>query len=246
MKAWPESGVHYEDTSQEPTMRPTVLAQLAFAVVALVTLVGCQDERCTSCEAAPSGRAAAITAASAGTGHDHGAATPAAAGAGAHDHGAAGGMSCKSPAALVATIHPTKGNTAAGVVRFTTVPAGVRIVADISGLTPSAKHAIHIHEFGDVSADDGSAAGGHYNPGGHTHGGPETEHHHAGDLGNLSTDAAGNAHYELVVKDLTLCCGKAPVIGRSIIIHAKEDDLASQPAGNAGPRIAQGVIGIAK
>ncbi len=224
-------------------MRPTVLVQLALAVVALVTLVGCQDERCTSCESAPSGRAAAITAAPAGKGHDHGAAVPT---AGAHDHGSTGEMSCKSPAALVATIQPTKGNTAAGVVRFTTVPAGVRIVADISGLTPSAKHAIHIHEFGDVSAEDGSAAGGHYNPGGHTHGGPETEHHHAGDLGNLSTDAAGNAHYELVMKDLTLCCGKAPVIGRSIIIHAKEDDLASQPAGNAGPRIAQGVIGAAK
>ena len=231
-------------------MRPTVFAQLALAVVALVTLVGCQDERCTSCESAPSGRAAAITAASASKGHDHGAAAPAAAGgaaaAGAHDHGTAGEMSCKSPAALVAAIHPTKGNTATGVVRFTTVPAGVRIVADISGLTPSAKHAIHIHEFGDVSAEDGSAAGGHYNPGGHTHGGPDAEHRHAGDLGNLSTDAAGNAHYELVVKDLTLCCGKSPVIGRSIIIHAKEDDLTSQPAGNAGPRIAQGVIGVAK
>ena len=224
-------------------MRPTVLAQLALAVVALVTLVGCQEERCASCESAPSGRAAAITAAPAGTGHDHGATAPAAA---AHDHGATGEMSCKSPAALVAAIHPTKGNTAAGVVRFTPVPTGVRIVADITGLTPGGKHAIHIHEFGDVSAEDGSAAGGHYNPGGHTHGGPETEHHHAGDLGNLTADAAGNAHYELVVKDLTLCCGKTPVIGRSIIIHAKEDDLASQPAGNAGPRIAQGVIGATK
>jgi superoxide dismutase, Cu-Zn family len=49
-----------------------------------------------------------------------------------------------------------------------------------------------------------------------------------------------------VVKDLTLCCGKAPVIGRSIIIHAKEDDLTSQPSGNAGPRISQGVIGATK
>ena len=84
-------------------MRPTVLAQFALAVVALVTLVGCQGERCTSCESAPSGRAAAITAAPAGKGHDH---------------GSAGETACKSPAALVATIHPTKGNTAAGVVRL--------------------------------------------------------------------------------------------------------------------------------
>jgi Cu-Zn family superoxide dismutase len=229
-------------------MRPTLLVQLALAMVALITLVGCQDERCTSCESAPSGRAAAITAAGASKAHDHGEAAPAPA-AGAHDHGAKTGeksMECKSPAALVAAIHPTKGNTATGVVRFTVVPGGVRIVADISGLTPSAKHAIHIHEFGDVSAEDGSAAGGHYNPGGHMHGGPDSEHRHAGDLGNLSADAAGNAHYELLAKDLTLCCGKAPIIGRSIIIHAKEDDLTSQPSGNAGPRIAQGTIGVAK
>lgn len=150
------------------------------------------------------------------------------------------------PEALIAVIQPTKGNVTKGVVRFTAVPSGVRIVADITGLTPNTKHAIHIHEFGNTSAEDGSAAGGHYNPDGHMHGGPEAEHRHAGDLGNLSADAAGNAHYELVMKDLSLCCGKASIIGRSIIIHAKEDDLTSQPAGNAGPRIAQGVIGVAK
>jgi len=141
---------------------------------------------------------------------------------------------------------PTKGNSVGGKVRFTDVEGGVRIVADITGLTPNGKHAIHIHEFGDVSAEDGSAAGGHYNPGGHPHGGPESEHRHAGDLGNLTADAAGNAHYELVVKGLGLCCGATPVIGRSVIIHAKEDDLTSQPSGNAGPRIAQGVIGATK
>ncbi|MBA3700635.1 MAG: superoxide dismutase family protein [Planctomycetes bacterium] len=155
-------------------------------------------------------------------------------------------MACAMPAALVAVMQPTKGNVAAGTVHFTQVPAGVRIVAKISGLTPGGKHAFHIHEFGDVSAEDGSAAGGHFNPGGHPHGGPESEHHHAGDLGNLTADAAGNAHYELVAKDLSLCCGKMSAIGRSVIIHAKEDDLTSQPSGNAGPRIAQGVIGATK
>ena len=175
--------------------------------------------------------------------------------AGCHDHhrhddakGHAHGKdaACPVPAALVAVMQPTKGNQTAGKVRFTAVDGGVRIVADITGLTPGQKHAIHIHEFGDVSAEDGSAAGGHYNPGGHPHAGPEAAHRHAGDLGNLTADATGAAHYELVAKGLSLCCGAEPVIGRSVIIHAKEDDLTSQPAGNAGPRIAQGVIGASK
>ena len=167
--------------------------------------------------------------------------------AGAHDRDAGKVTeTCPVPAALIAVMQPTKGNQVAGSVRFTDVEGGVRVVADISGLTPSGKHAFHLHEFGDVSAEDGSAAGGHYNPGKHPHGGPEAEHHHAGDLGNLIADATGNAHYEIVVKGLSLCCGAVPVIGRSVIIHAKEDDLTSQPAGNAGPRIAQGVIGASK
>ena len=167
--------------------------------------------------------------------------------AGAYDHDAAKvTKTCPAPAALVAVMQPTKGNQVAGKVHFTDVEGGLRVVADISGLTPSSKHAFHLHEFGDVSAEDGSAAGGHYNPGKHPHGGPDSEHHHAGDLGNLIADDSGNAHYDLVIKDLSLCCGAVPVIGRSVIIHAKEDDLTSQPAGNAGPRIAQGVIGASK
>jgi superoxide dismutase, Cu-Zn family len=213
-------------------------SSLILLTAVIVALAGCGSERCEDCEK---------------DGHaGHGAAAGAAVGAAADPHaghGAAAGASkeaCAMPAALVAVMSPTKGNTVGGKVRFTEVAGGVRVVADISGLTPGGKHAFHIHEFGDVSAEDGSAAGGHYNPGGHPHGGPEAEHHHAGDLGNLTADAAGNAHYEIVVKGLSLCCGGTPVIGRSVIIHAKEDDLASQPAGNAGPRIAQGVIGAGK
>ncbi len=197
-------------------MRTTLFASLITA--SLFALAGCNGERCCSSAADAKG---------------------------AHDHGAKP-AACPVPAALVAVMQPTKGNTTAGKIRFTPVAGGVQIVADISGLTPGAKHAFHIHEFGDISAEDGAAAGGHYNPGGHPHGGPEAEHHHAGDLGNLTADAAGNAHYELTAKGLSLCCGAQPVIGRSVIIHAKEDDLTSQPAGNAGPRIAQGVIGATK
>jgi Cu-Zn family superoxide dismutase len=213
------------------------LALVAGFITTSLFLAGCHDHRCTECGKEMDAKGAPVA------GHDHGAKDAPAAG---HDHGAKDADSCAMPAALVATMQPTKGNQTAGKVRFTTVEGGVRIVADITGLTPGAKHAIHIHEFGDVGAEDGSAAGGHYNPGGHPHGGPESEHRHAGDLGNLTADATGNAHYELTAKGLSLCCGKMPLIGHSVIIHAKEDDLTSQPSGNAGPRISQGVIGVTK
>ena len=225
-------------------MRPTLLIMFAAIIVALA---GCGGGRCAECE-----KHEAKTAGAADPHAGHGAAAGAAASKdphAGHGGGAAGSPTkdtCPMPAALVAVMSPTKGNSVGGKVRFTEVAGGVRIVADITGLTAGGKHAFHIHEFGDVSAEDGSAAGGHYNPGGHPHGGPESEHHHAGDLGNLTADAAGNAHYEIVAKGLSLCCGAIPVIGRSVIIHAKEDDLTSQPAGNAGPRIAQGVIGATK
>jgi Cu-Zn family superoxide dismutase len=144
----------------------------------------------------------------------------------------------------VAVLHPTEGNTAHGVVRFTKTAEGVKVVADVSGLTPG-KHGFHIHEYGDCSAPDGTSAGGHYNPEGMEHAGPDSPKRHVGDLGNLEADADGNAHLEYVDKHLMLN-GPKSIIGRGVIVHANEDDLKSQPTGNAGGRVACGVIGIAK
>jgi Cu-Zn family superoxide dismutase len=191
---------------------------LTLACLTIIGLAGCGGERCGSC-----------TADDAKTHAGHGKSD-----------------ACAVPAALVATLQPTQGNQTKGTVRFTQVEGGVKIVADVEGLAPNGTHAIHIHEFGDMGTADGSGAGGHYNPGNHPHGGPDSEHHHAGDLGNLTADATGKVHHEMVAKGLSLCCGAQPIIGRSVIIHAKADDLTSQPAGNAGPRITQGVIGVAK
>jgi Cu-Zn family superoxide dismutase len=158
---------------------------------------------------------------------------------------AVGCVSAASDEAIVA-VHSISGSHVAGVVRFSQQGDQVRIVADIAGLSPNGKHAFHIHEYGDCTAADGSSAGGHYNPEGHDHAGPETNLRHAGDLGNLQADAAGKAHYELTVANLSIDGDKNPIIGRSIIIHAKDDDFTTQPTGNAGGRIACGVIGIAK
>jgi Cu-Zn family superoxide dismutase len=146
---------------------------------------------------------------------------------------------------LVAAMHPTQGNKAKGKVTFEQIDGGVKVVADITGLTPNAKHGFHIHEFGDCSAPDGASAGGHYNPEGHDHALPNGKMRHAGDLGNLTADASGNAHYEYTAHNISLCGMTNPILGRGVIIHAKPDD-GGQPVGNAGARIACGVIGIAK
>jgi Cu-Zn family superoxide dismutase len=132
-------------------------------------------------------------------------------------------------------------------VRFTpTSDGGVRITADLKGLPPNSTHGFHIHEYGDCSAPDASSAGGHYNPDHHKHAGPNAPQHHAGDLGNIKTDAKGNAHLEITVHDITIDGEKNPVLGRAVIVHEKADDLKSQPTGDAGARIGCGVIGLAK
>lgn len=146
---------------------------------------------------------------------------------------------------LIAVVVPTEGNPCKGYVRFTKVEGGVRVVAEISGLTPNAQHAFHIHEFGDATASNGLSAGGHYNPQGHDHGRPEDAIRHAGDLGNLQADSNGKASYERLDTGFTLTGLHNPIIGRSVIIHAGQDKF-TQPVGDAGPRIGIGIIGVAK
>lgn len=145
----------------------------------------------------------------------------------------------------VAVIHPTRGNKVRGIVRFFELPDGrVKIVADIEGLKPGGKHGFHIHEFGDCSSPDAKSAGGHYNPEGYPHAGPPTKKRHAGDLGNLVADKNGRAHYELIVDNITIDGARNPILGRAVIVHEREDDLVSQPTGNAGARLGCGVIGV--
>ncbi len=145
-----------------------------------------------------------------------------------------------SHAQATAELKPTQGNQAHGTVTFTRERNGLRVVADLSGLTPG-EHGFHIHEKGDCSAPDASSAGGHFNPAGMPHGGPQSVRRHAGDFGNLRADNSGRAHAVFVDPLLTLE-GPSSIIGRSVIVHANPDDLTSQPAGNSGPRVACGVI----
>ena len=144
----------------------------------------------------------------------------------------------------VCVIYPTAGNNVTGLVTFTRTDSGIKVVADISGLTPG-KHGFHIHEYGDCSNPDGTSTGGHFNPENTNHGGPADKVRHVGDLGNVTAGEDGKAHLELVDNMITFE-GKHDIIGRGIIVHAGEDDYVTQPTGNAGARVGFGVIGIAK
>lgn len=139
-----------------------------------------------------------------------------------------------------AVLKPTQGNAVSGTVTFAQEAGGVRVVAEVTGLTPG-DHGFHIHEKGDCSAPDASSAGGHFNPGGHKHGAPDAAERHAGDFGNLTADASGHAHYNRLDKQIKLG-GPDTIIGRGLIVHEKVDDLQTQPTGNAGGRVACGVI----
>jgi Cu-Zn family superoxide dismutase len=145
-----------------------------------------------------------------------------------------------TPRDYVATLRPTEGNHAAGTVRFRPEGDTVRVIAEVTGLTPG-EHGFHIHETGDCSAPDGSSAGGHFNPTDMPHGAPDAPAHHVGDLGNLTADASGKATLDRVFDFLTLE-GENSIVGRGVIIHAGPDDFTTQPTGNAGARVACGVI----
>lgn len=142
----------------------------------------------------------------------------------------------------LATLSPTEGSSVEGTVSFEQTADGVRVIAHVSGLTPG-KHGFHIHQYGDCSALDGKSAGGHFNPEGTKHGGPDAAERHVGDLGNLVADENGHAHYDRIDSQLSLE-GPHSIIGRAVIVHTGEDDLTSQPTGAAGSRAACGVIGI--
>ncbi len=145
---------------------------------------------------------------------------------------------------FVAVLHSTDGNDVEGVVMFSNTEEGVRIGAQVSGLGPMSSHGFHIHRFGDCRAADASSAGGHFSPDGMPHGAPDEERSHDGDLGNLISNGAGVAQTNEVDPDLSFA-GEDSILGRAVVIHASADDLESQPSGDAGPRVACGVIGVA-
>jgi Cu-Zn family superoxide dismutase len=137
---------------------------------------------------------------------------------------------------------PKSGSQVSGTIRFAPAGERVRVTGTITG-HKAGRAGFHIHEKGDCSANDAMSAGGHFNPAQHKHGAtPLTGH--AGDLGNVTFDASGRASIDVVVEGISLDSTAANgIIGRAVVVHAQEDDLQTDPTGNAGARVACGVIG---
>lgn len=151
-----------------------------------------------------------------------------------------------------AVVHDASG-AQIGLATLEQTDAGVRLVLDVTSLAPG-RHGVHIHSNGscaDSTNDQGQVvafggAGGHFDPNetGH-HGGPATHSHdgHAGDMPNIEVGADGTGTLTVTTDKVTLEEGALSIIGRSIVIHANEDNYTDEPAlGGSGPRVACGVI----
>jgi superoxide dismutase, Cu-Zn family len=141
-----------------------------------------------------------------------------------------------------AKVEPTQGNAARGMVTFAQRADRVVITANITGLPPNSEHGFHVHERGDCSAPDASSAGDHFNPFRMPHGSHMATERHVGDMPNLSADAKGNARYRAELSTMNVASGSGAIVDKSVVIHRDPDDYQSQPSGNAGARIACGVI----
>ncbi|CAH2005696.1 unnamed protein product [Acanthoscelides obtectus] len=127
-------------------------------------------------------------------------------------------------------------------------PVGPTIIrGNITGL-PAGRHGLHIHRSGDLR-NGCEKIGPHFNPYAKTHGGPTDQNRHVGDLGNIVADASGVAKINFIDNVIDLE-GSHCILGRAVVVHEKEDDLGkggndeSLKTGNAGGRLACGVIGI--
>ena len=154
------------------------------------------------------------------------------------------GCGQNSPPTAKATLVNTQGQKV-GEATLTETPEGVKIVGTVENLPPG-NHAFHIHEQGVCGTPDFMSAGGHFNPFGKKHGLKNPAGPHAGDLPDITVGPDGKTKFEALAKLVTLKEGEKNSLfspgGTSLVIHAGPDDNVTDPAGNAGARIACGMI----
>ena len=143
--------------------------------------------------------------------------------------------------AATATLAARSGSQVTGTASFVETAGGVEVTIVVQGATPGA-HGLHLHETGDCTSGDAKSAGAHFNPDATEHGAPAAMPHHGGDMGNITVADDGTGTLTITLPGLTVAPGPHSVVGRALILHANEDDLVSQPAGDAGDRIACGVV----
>lgn len=155
---------------------------------------------------------------------------------------AAGGIALAAQARV--TLAQVQDSGVGGELTFDPGEGGLRLHGQVTGLKPGSAHGFHLHETGDCSAPDATSAGGHFNPDEMQHGDRQTPGpHHAGDMPNLVAGDDGIAPVDVILDGLQIDGEPMhDVVGRAIIVHAQADDYATQPTGNAGARIACGVV----
>ena len=147
------------------------------------------------------------------------------------------------PAPITVKLADAKGKDV-GTATLTQTTGGVTIALDVHDLTPG-DHAIHVHQTAKCDGPDFKSAGGHFNPDNKKHGMDNADGPHAGDMPNFTVDAKGNAKTTVTATGVTLGTDGHSVFtggGTALVVHAKADDMKSDPAGNAGDRIACGTI----
>ncbi len=147
------------------------------------------------------------------------------------------------PLAARAILKNAKGGTV-GIARLVAEGDGVAVMLQVHDL-PAGTHAFHVHAVGKCEPPDFQSAGPHFNPTGKKHGTKNPEGHHLGDLPDIEVGAGGKGEARTVVKGATLAGGPSSLFGpqgTALVVHERADDEMTDPAGNAGPRIACGVI----
>ncbi len=148
------------------------------------------------------------------------------------------------PVKVTVSLDSKSGSTAKGSAVFKEEDGTVTMTAVFEGLEPG-MHAIHIHENADCSADDGTSAGGHWNPTKEQHGKwGDTAGYHKGDIGNFEADANGNGTITIATDEWCIGCDDPmkDILGKGLIVHQGADDFTSQPSGDAGARVSCGGI----